>query len=128
MPDLKEELREKIIEEIQLDSLIQNHIDKLDEKHKSEIEDTGVYADWFPLNDVKKDIKKEIVNVIQFEKTKPLGSNPKILSRNKRIYKAYDKLTNKGRKQIEAERLLAKEFELSPQTIRKIVKDPQNTL
>ena len=128
MPDLKGELKEQIIEEIQLDSLIQKHINKLDEKHKSEIEDTGTYADWFPLNEVKKDIKKEIVNVIQFEKTKPLGSNPKILSRNKRICKAYDKLTNKGRKQIEAERLLATEFELRPGTIRKIVKNSQNTL
>ena len=128
MPDLKGELKKQIIEEIQLDSLIQKHFDKLDEKHKSEIEDTGVYADWFPLNDVKKDVKKEIVNVIQLEKTKPLGSNPKILSRNKRICKKYDKLTNKGRKQIEAERLLAKEFELKPGSIRKIVKDPQNAL
>ena len=75
MPDLKGEVKEQIIEEIQLDSLIQKHFDKLDEKHKSEIEDTGVYADWSPLNDVKKDVKKEIVNVIQLEKTKPLGSN-----------------------------------------------------
>ena len=48
MPDLKGELKEQIIEEIQLDSLIQKHINKLDEKHKSEIEDTGTYADWFP--------------------------------------------------------------------------------
>ena len=128
MPDLKEELKEQIIEEIQLDNLIQKHIDKLDEKHKSEIEDTGTYADWFPLNDVKKDIKKEIVNVIQFDKTKPKGSNPKILTRNKRICKAYDKLTNKGRKQVETERLLAKKYDLSPQTIRKIVKDPNNAL
>ena len=128
MPDFKEELKDQIIEEIQLDSLIQKYLDKQYEEHKSEIEDTGVYSAWFPLNKVKKDIKKEIVNIIQLEKTKPLGSNPKILIRNKRICKGYDKLTHKGRKQIEAERLLAKEFGLSPQTIRKIVKDPQNAL
>ena len=50
MFDLKGELKKQIIEEIQLDSLIQKHFDKLDEKH---------------MNDVKKDVKKEIVNVIQ---------------------------------------------------------------
>ena len=129
MFSFEEELKEQLIEELQLDDLIKKHINVLDEKHKPEVEDTGTYADWFPLNDVKKDIKKEIVNVIQLDKTKPKGSNPKILTRNKRICKAYDKLTtNKGRKQVETERLLAKEYDLSPQTIRKIVKDPNNAL
>ena len=71
---------------------------------------------------------EEIVNVIQFDKTKPKGSNPNKIIRNKRICKEYDKFTNKGRKQIEAERLLSKKYDLSPQTIRKIVKDPNNTL
>ena len=45
MPDLEEELKEQIIERIQLDGLIQKYLDKQYEENKSEIEDTGVYAD-----------------------------------------------------------------------------------
>ena len=128
MSNFKDELKKQILVEIKLDEIIQKYLDRQFEEHQSDIENECTFSEWFPLNDVKKDIKKEIVNVIQFDKTKPKGSNPNKIIRNKRICKEYDKFTNKGRKQIEAERLLSKKYDLSPQTIRKIVKDPNNTL
>ena len=126
----KSELTKALIEQGQdeMEEVTENFLNKVDREHQDEIDEKGTFSTFLPVNELKGELKKTAKNFNPRMLTKPPGSNPKIISRNKRICKAYDKLTSKGHKQIETERLLAKEYDLSPQAIRKIVKDPNNAL
>ena len=121
MFSFEEELKEQIIEELQLDDLIKKHINVLDEKHKSEVEDTGTYADWFPLNDVKKDIIKELGQIITRKKTKPKGSDNHKEKLKAELRLAYSRLTNKrGWSKKEAINLLQSKPKYSQWTFQTI--------
>ena len=126
----KSELTKALIEQVQdeMEEVTDNFLNKVDREHQDEIDEKGTFSTFLPIDELKGELKKTAKKFNPRMVTKPKGSNPKILTRNKRICKAYDKLTNKGRKQVETERLLAKEYDLSPQTIRKIVKDSNNAL
>ena len=126
----KSELHKALIDQVQeeMEEVTENFLKKVDREHQDEIDEKGTFSTFLPVDKLKGELKKTAKNFNPRMLTKPPGSNPSIISRNKRICKAYDKLTSKGHKQIETERLLAKEYDLSPQTIRKIVKDPNNAL
>ena len=126
----KSELNKALAEQIQdeLDEVTDKFLNKIDREHQDELDEKGTYSTFLPIGQLKDELKKTAKKFDPKKVTKPLGSNPKIIARNKRICKEYDKLTNKGNKQIETERLLAKKYDLKPSTIRTIVKDPNNIL
>jgi len=119
----KSELHKALIEQVQdeMEEVTDNFLNKVDREHQDEIDEKGTFSTFLPVDELKGELKKTAKKFNPRMVTKPKGSNPKILTRNKRICKEYYQLTNKGRKQVEAERLLAKKYDLSPQTIRKIV-------
>ena len=122
MDTFKTIMKEQIIEILDIDNVIDACFKKMDEKHKEELDEDGTYADWFPSNQMKKDILKLLNQSITKKLTKPKGSNLKTIKRNAKICTEYDKYLKKGRKQKEALNLLSKKYGLQPIYIKDLLK------
>ena len=122
MDTFKTIMKEQIIEILDIDNVIDACFKKMDEKHKEELDEDGTYADWFPTNDMKKDILKLLNQSITKKLTKPKGSNPKTIKRNAKIRTEYDNHLSKGYSQKEALNLLSAKYKLKPISIKHLLK------
>jgi len=83
----KSELTKALIEQVQdeMEEVTENFLNKVDREHQDEIDKMGTFSTFLPVDELKGELKKTANKFNPRMVTKPSGSNPKILTRNKRI-------------------------------------------